>query len=46
VVLLLAFGALAAALVPLLLGLTAVAADLGLLGPISHLCPSTTAPRR
>jgi RND superfamily putative drug exporter len=38
-VLLLAFGSLVAALVPLLLGLTAVAAGLGLLGPISHLFP-------
>jgi RND superfamily putative drug exporter len=39
VVLLLAFGSLVAALVPLLLGLTAVAAGLGLLGPVSHLFP-------
>jgi RND superfamily putative drug exporter len=38
-VLLLAFGSLVAALVPLLLGLTAVAAGLGILGPISHLFP-------
>jgi len=38
-VLLLAFGSLVAALVPLLLGLTAVAAGLGLLGPVSHLFP-------
>jgi RND superfamily putative drug exporter len=38
-VLLLAFGSLVAALVPLLLGLTAVAAGLGLLGPISHRFP-------
>jgi RND superfamily putative drug exporter len=36
-VLLLAFGALVAALVPVLLGATAVAAAFGLLGPISHL---------
>jgi uncharacterized membrane protein YdfJ with MMPL/SSD domain len=36
VVLLLAFGALAAALVPVVLGATAVAAAFGLLGPISH----------
>src|SRR5215831_3001941 len=39
VVLVLAFGSLVAALVPLLLGLTAVAAGLGLLGPISHQFP-------
>jgi len=39
VVLVLAFGSLVAALVPLLLGLTAVAAGLGLLGPISHRFP-------
>src|SRR5215469_10788628 len=38
-VLLVAFGSLIAALVPLLLGLTAVAAGLGLLGPISHRFP-------
>src|SRR6516225_10928402 len=38
-VLVLAFGSLVAALVPLLLGLTAVAAGLGLLGPISHRFP-------
>jgi RND superfamily putative drug exporter len=38
-VLLLAFGSLVAALVPLLLGLTAVAAGLGLLGPLSHAFP-------
>ena len=38
-VLLLAFGALVAALVPVLLGATAVAAAFGLLGPISHLFP-------
>jgi len=38
-VLLLAFGSLVAALVPLLLGLTAVVAGLGLLGPISHAFP-------
>jgi RND superfamily putative drug exporter len=39
VVLLLASGSVVAAIVPLLLGLTAVAAGLGLLGPISHLFP-------
>src|SRR5215467_10808867 len=39
VVLVLAFGSLVAALVPLLLGLTAVAAGLGLLGPLSHQFP-------
>lgn len=39
VVLLLAFGALVAALVPVLLGLTAVAAGLGLLGPLSQAFP-------
>src|SRR6516165_9059381 len=39
VVLLLAFGSVVAAAVPLVLGLTAVAAGLGLLGPISHLFP-------
>jgi RND superfamily putative drug exporter len=39
VVLVLAFGSLVAALVPLLLGLTAVVAGLGLLGPISHRFP-------
>jgi RND superfamily putative drug exporter len=38
-VLLLAFGAVVAALVPVLLGATAVAAAFGLLGPISHLFP-------
>ena len=38
-VLLLAFGSVVAAVVPLLLGLTAVAAGLGLLGPISHAFP-------
>ena len=38
-VLLLAFGSLVAALVPLLLGVTAVVAGLGLLGPISHQFP-------
>jgi RND superfamily putative drug exporter len=38
-VLLLAFGSLVAALVPLLLGLSAVAAGLGLLGPLSHAFP-------
>jgi len=45
-VLMLAFGSLVAAVVPLLLGLTAVAAGLGLLGPISHLFRCRTAPRR
>src|SRR6516225_6471541 len=39
VVLVLASGSLVAALVPLLLGLTAVVAGLGLLGPISHRFP-------
>jgi uncharacterized membrane protein YdfJ with MMPL/SSD domain len=38
-ILVLAFGALVAAGVPLLLGLTAVLAALGLLGPLSHLIP-------
>jgi len=38
-ILLLAFGALVAAGVPLLLGFTAVIAALGLIGPISHLYP-------
>ncbi len=38
-VLLFAFGSVVAAIVPLLLGLTAVAAGLGLLGPISHIFP-------
>jgi putative drug exporter of the RND superfamily len=38
-VLLLAFGSLAAALVPVLLALSAVAAGLGLLGPLSQLFP-------
>jgi uncharacterized membrane protein YdfJ with MMPL/SSD domain len=37
IVLLFAFGALVAALVPVLLGLTAVIATFGLLGPVSHL---------
>jgi RND superfamily putative drug exporter len=41
VILLLAFGALVAAGLPLLLGLTAVGATLGLLGPISQLTPVT-----
>jgi hypothetical protein len=36
IILVLTFGALVAAGVPLLLGLTAVAGTLGLLGPISH----------
>jgi RND superfamily putative drug exporter len=40
-ILLFAFGALVAAGLPLLLGLTAVAATLGLLGPISQLAPIT-----
>jgi RND superfamily putative drug exporter len=39
VVLLLAFGSLVAALVPVLLALSAVAAGLGLLGPLSQLFP-------
>jgi RND superfamily putative drug exporter len=39
VILLLAFGALVAAGVPLLLGITAVLAALGLIGPLSHLVP-------
>ncbi|HET6866635.1 MAG TPA: MMPL family transporter, partial [Solirubrobacteraceae bacterium] len=39
IILLFAFGALVAAGVPLLLGLTAVMAALGLLGPFSHLIP-------
>jgi putative drug exporter of the RND superfamily len=39
VVLLLAFGSLVAALVPLLLGLTAVVAGVGLLGPLSQVFP-------
>jgi RND superfamily putative drug exporter len=39
VILLLAFGALVAAGVPLLLGFTAVIAALGLLGPVSHFYP-------
>ena len=38
-VLLIAFGAVVAALVPVLLGATAVIAAFGLLGPISHLFP-------
>ncbi|HYK33999.1 MAG TPA: MMPL family transporter [Streptosporangiaceae bacterium] len=38
-VLLMAFGALVAALVPVLLAVTAVVAAFGLLGPISHLFP-------
>ena len=38
-VLLFAFGALVAALVPVLLALTAVAAAFGLLGPISQAFP-------
>jgi uncharacterized membrane protein YdfJ with MMPL/SSD domain len=45
-ILVLAFGALVAALVPLLLGLTSVAAALGALGLVSHIAPngSSTAP--
>jgi RND superfamily putative drug exporter len=39
IILILAFGALVAAGVPLLLGLTAVFAALGLIGPLSHLVP-------
>ena len=39
IVLLFAFGAIVAALVPLLLALTAVAAAFGLLGPISQVFP-------
>ncbi|HMK97841.1 MAG TPA: MMPL family transporter, partial [Acidimicrobiales bacterium] len=39
VILLVAFGALVAAGVPLLLGFTAVLAALGLIGPVSHLYP-------
>lgn len=39
IVLVLAFGALAAAGIPLLLGLTAVLATLGLMAPVSHLIP-------
>ena len=39
VILLLAFGALVAAGVPLLLGFTAVLAAIGLIGPLSHLVP-------
>ncbi|HET8949206.1 MAG TPA: MMPL family transporter [Solirubrobacteraceae bacterium] len=39
VILLLAFGALVAAGVPLLLGVTAVGGAIGLLGPVSHLIP-------
>jgi uncharacterized membrane protein YdfJ with MMPL/SSD domain len=38
-ILLLAFGALVAAGIPLLLGMTAVLAAIGLLGPLSHLVP-------
>ena len=38
-VLLIAFGALVAAIVPVLLAVTAVVAAFGLLGPISHLFP-------
>lgn len=41
IVLLLAFGALVAAAVPLLLGLTAVAGALGALGVVSHLAPNS-----
>ncbi|MGH2976240.1 MAG: MMPL family transporter [Solirubrobacterales bacterium] len=39
IVLFLAFGSLVAALVPVLLGLTAVAAGMGLLGPLSQVFP-------
>src|SRR5262249_21112376 len=39
IILLVAFGALVAAGIPLLLGLTAVLATLGLVGPVSHLLP-------
>lgn len=42
-VLLLAFGALVAASLPLLIGITSAAAALGLLGPISQLVPATDA---
>jgi uncharacterized membrane protein YdfJ with MMPL/SSD domain len=41
VILLFAFGALVAAGLPLLLGLTAVAATMGLVGLVSHLSPAT-----
>ena len=46
VILVLAFGALVAALVPLVLGLTSVVAALGALGLVSHIAPngSSTAP--
>jgi uncharacterized membrane protein YdfJ with MMPL/SSD domain len=46
VILVLAFGALVAASVPLLLGLTSVAAAIGALGLVSHIAPngSSTAP--
>jgi uncharacterized membrane protein YdfJ with MMPL/SSD domain len=45
-ILVLAFGALVAAVVPLVLGLTSVAAAMGALGIVSHIAPegSTTAP--
>jgi RND superfamily putative drug exporter len=39
IILVVAFGALVAAGIPLLLGLTAVVATLGLVGPVSHLLP-------
>ncbi len=39
IILVVAFGALVAAGIPLLLGLTAVLATLGLVGPVSHLLP-------
>jgi uncharacterized membrane protein YdfJ with MMPL/SSD domain len=42
IILVLAFGSLVAAGVPLLLGLTAVIAALGLIGPLSHLIPVTS----
>lgn len=41
IILVLAFGALVAAFVPLLLGLTAVAGALGALGVVSHLAPNS-----
>jgi uncharacterized membrane protein YdfJ with MMPL/SSD domain len=41
IILVFAFGSLVAAGVPLLLGLTAVIAALGLIGPLSHLIPIT-----
>ncbi len=46
VILVLAFGAVVAALVPLLLGITSVVAAMGALGPLSHIAPTgnSTAP--